>query len=99
MTPNNPTPGDELVERLERVAGRSIGFRHATDPDDRLMIRRGDVQAAVLALRTRDEAARSSTTGEVERAVRDVGSKTIGLDAACEIARDALQAKDHSHVG
>jgi hypothetical protein len=51
------------------------------------------------ALRTRDEASRSSTTGEVERAVRDVGSKTISLDAACEIAREALQAKDHSHAG
>jgi len=92
MSDNNPTPGDDLVERLLSVADAAIRKDGSDIPLGELL------REAAQALRTRDEAARSSTTGEVERAVRDVGSKTISLDAACEIAREALQAKDHSHA-
>lgn len=110
MTPNNPTPGDELVERLtpfydfinEPWRGRGDiepmdvrEYRHELNRKWEPLCR-----FILEALRTRDAAARSSTT-EVERlreALREI-EHAESKEIARRIARAALQSKDHSHAG
>lgn len=84
MTPNNPTPGDELVERLRQVDLWLSA--HYDDEAEEHGCTIDDAISALEALRTRDEAARSSTT-EVERLRKLVSVMADALDVAdAEIA-------------
>lgn len=96
MTPNNSTPGDELVERCAKAyadaTGYYVEFHRGLSSVSADKIRTGIRAALVEALRTHDAAARSSTT-EVERL------RASAQWLASQMTSAEILAADDEHFG
>ncbi|WP_343518071.1 hypothetical protein [Sphingomonas sp.] len=92
MTTNHPTPGDELVERARAICAEARPEHAEGFLTGKYDASSTEMRAVLIALRTRDEAARSSTA-EVERL------RASAQWLASQMTSAEILAADDEHFG